>query len=369
MRFVIIGPVYPFRGGISHYTTMLIKSLRDKGHKVLAISFKRQYPKIFFPGSNELDPSKSPLIIQNPKYLIDSLNPITWINSYFHIIRFKPEIIVFQWWTTFWSPVWLFFSYLNKFTHNRKLIYICHNVLPHENIGINRLLASYAFKYVDHFFVQSENEKNKLLELNPTASITIKPHPTYSFFTNEKISKEEALTDLQIPITSQVVLFFGITRKYKGLKDLISAMKIVKQNLDNVYLLIAGEFWEPKQSYIDEIKRVGISDTTIIHDYYIPNEELHKFFHGADLLVAPYRHITGSGVVNLAKGFGVPTITTWKEPGSESESNFPIQPGNIEELAQKIIEVLKNPNIQKKVPKKDNTWIEFVNEFETIFKK
>ena len=33
-RLALIGPVYPFRGGIAHYTTLLHRTLRERGHEV-----------------------------------------------------------------------------------------------------------------------------------------------------------------------------------------------------------------------------------------------------------------------------------------------------------------------------------------------
>ena len=48
MRIDLIGPSYPFRGGISHYTTLLFKSLKTK-HATRFYSFKRQYPRFLIP--------------------------------------------------------------------------------------------------------------------------------------------------------------------------------------------------------------------------------------------------------------------------------------------------------------------------------
>ncbi len=46
-RIVMIGPVYPFKGGISHYTGAMVKNLK-KDFDVKTVSFKMQYPKIFY---------------------------------------------------------------------------------------------------------------------------------------------------------------------------------------------------------------------------------------------------------------------------------------------------------------------------------
>ena len=46
-RIVMIGPVYPYKGGISHYTGLMYRALSKK-YSVKMISYKLQYPKFLF---------------------------------------------------------------------------------------------------------------------------------------------------------------------------------------------------------------------------------------------------------------------------------------------------------------------------------
>ena len=78
MKICLIGPSYPFRGGISHYTTMLFKHLRTR-HSVAFFSFKRQYPKLLFPGKTDIDPSKVNFKQQDTQRILDSMNPLSWL--------------------------------------------------------------------------------------------------------------------------------------------------------------------------------------------------------------------------------------------------------------------------------------------------
>ncbi len=102
MKVVLIGPVYPFRGGIAHHTALLARSLSQAGHAVLVISFKRQYPSWLYPGVTDRDPSASPLAAP-AEFLLDPLYPWTWRTAWRRIASFAPDLVVFQWWTTFWS--------------------------------------------------------------------------------------------------------------------------------------------------------------------------------------------------------------------------------------------------------------------------
>ena len=75
-RYALIGPTYPYRGGIAHYTTLLAQALRER-HEVLFISFSQQYPAWLFPGRSDRDPSERPLRA-DAEYLLNPLNPLSW---------------------------------------------------------------------------------------------------------------------------------------------------------------------------------------------------------------------------------------------------------------------------------------------------
>ena len=310
MKFALIGPVYPFRGGIAHYTTMLCRALRERGHDVLPVSFKRQYPRWLFPGQSDRDPSKRPLKVEGARYWIDSLNPITWLTAFWRIRRYQPNVIILQWWTTFWAATWFVLGALNRLFLQRPLIYICHNVLPHEVRPWDRLLAKAVLRWGTNFIVQSAEEQRELFSLLPQAQAVIVPLPVFDMFADERIAQDEARRRLGLPPDVPVLLFFGIVREYKGLKDLLAALPEVRARLGRAILLVAGEFWEDKHTYLEMLDRLRIGDSVIIEDRYIPNEEVPLYFSAADVLVAPYRSATGSAVVQMALGCGCPVIAT-----------------------------------------------------------
>ena len=313
MRFVIVGPVYPYRGGIAHYTTMLYQAMREREHDVLLVSFKRQYPQWLFPGQSDKDPSRKPLKVEAARYWIDSLNPLTWLMTFWRIRRYRPDAIILQWWTTFWAPVWFVLGVLDRLFLQRPLITICHNVLPHEVRWWDAFLTKVVLRWSTRFIVQSASEKERLLTLIPNASISVVPHPVYDMFADQRIPRDEARRQLGLPLDTPALLFFGIVREYKGLRDVLVALPQVRERLGEVMLLIAGEFWDDKQPYLEVIDQLGLEDIVVVDDRYIPNEEVGAYFSAADVLVAPYHRVTGSGVVNMAMGFGLPVIMTAAE--------------------------------------------------------
>ena len=343
MKVALVGPVYPYRGGIAHYTTMLYRALREHGHDVLMVSFKRQYPRWLYPGRSDKDPSKKPLIVEDAKYWIDSLNPITWFTTFWRIRGYWPDVLVLQWWTTFWSPVWFTLGILNRLFLQRPLVFICHNVLPHEVRWWDPWLARMVLRWGTRFIVQSEEEQERLLALIPGAQMVVVPHPIYDMFADQRLPKDEARRRLGLPLNVPVLLFFGIVREYKGLKDILAALPEVQARLGEVVLLVAGEFWEDKQPYLETVKRLGIDDSVIIEDRYIPNEEVPLYFSAADMLLAPYRCKTDSGVAQLARGFEMPYVTTSTGEVCESAQGGVafVPPGNGDALTRAIVRFIE----------------------------
>lgn len=319
---------------------MLHQALRKRGHQVLLVSFKRQYPQWLFPGQSDKDPSNKPLRVSDARHWIDSLNPITWLTTFWRIFRYKPDAIILQWWTVFWAPAWFVLGLLNRLFLQRRLIVICHNVLPHETHWWDHLVTKAVLRWGTDFRVQSTEEKEQLASLLPGARATIIPLPVFDMFADERIPKNEARQRLQLPPDASVLLFFGIVRKYKGLRDILMALPEVQAQLEEVILIVAGEFWENKRPYLEMIERMGISDSVIIEDRYIPNEEVPLYFSAADVLVAPYRRVTGSAVLQMARGFGVPVLTTDitqdREPTND-ETNLLVSPGDARALADAVV--------------------------------
>ena len=77
-----------------------------------------------------------------------------------------------------------------------------------------------------------------------------------------------------------------------------------------IKLLIAGEFYEDRKTYDEQIEKLGIKDNLILHTDFIPDSEVKKYFSAADVVIQPYRNATQSGVTPLAYHFEVPMIVT-----------------------------------------------------------
>ncbi|MBA3946239.1 MAG: glycosyltransferase [Herpetosiphonaceae bacterium] len=311
MKLCVVGPTYPFRGGIAHYTTLLVKHLREAGHITRFYSYTRQYPRWLFPGKSDRDPSIAPLRV-DCEYVLDPINPLTWWSLCRKIRSDAPDVVILQWWVPYWTPsLSMIGRWVKQHTHAR-IIFICHNVVPHDGGGvIDRRLAMTVLRYGDAFLVHSEQDRHRLKALLPAAQIIKAQHPTYAALATHtsKLTVSDIRQEFQLPADRPILLFFGLVRPYKGLEYLIQALPLVLAELP-VHLLVVGEFWVAPTFYTHYAEEYKVQDAVTLVNRYVPNEDLRAYFDLSDVVVLPYISATQSGVLQLAFGFGKTVITT-----------------------------------------------------------
>ena len=334
-KVCLIGPSYPFRGGIPHYTTLLFRALK-KRYETRFFSFTRQYPKWLFPGKNDRDPSRIPIRDGDIEPMLDSLNPLTWVKTAEKVNQFAPDLLILPWWVTFWVPqFWTILKCVNR--SRTKILFICHNVASHESRWYYRLGTRLVLKRGDFFVVHSEEERQRLLALIPGAKVAKVFHPTYDIF-HSGISKEEARR--RLGVSGDVLLFFGFVRPYKGLMTLLEAMPEILERRP-VTLLVVGEFWEDKDSYLQRMADLKVSEHIRMVDEYVPNEDVGLYFAASDLVVLPYVSVTGSGIVQVAFGCERPVVVTHvgglPEVVADGETGYVVPPEDPDSLADAVL--------------------------------
>lgn len=305
MKILLFGPAFPLRGGMAHFITLLYTQLTQRGHSVEIINFKRQYPKIFFPGKTQKESGEAGIPVPST-VLIDSINPLNWIANGWKLRKRNADLVI----STFWLP---FFGPSSGTIHallrsgKTKTLTILHNVIPHERRPGDILFTRFLFRFTDYFIAQSESVEKELLKFVPNAKYKRVALPMFSLF-KDRIPKQDARKKLGIN-DEKVILFFGYIRPYKGLHVLIDAMKILKQKM-NVRLLVCGEFYGDEEKYRAHIKEAGIEETTTVISDYVPNENVHLYFSTADIVVQPYVSATQSAIAQIAYFFSSPIIAT-----------------------------------------------------------
>lgn len=112
-RIVMIGPVYPYKGGIAHYTGLMYRALVKK-YKVKMITYKMQYPKLLFK-KEQKDYSNKTFQIKEAKYWINTANPFNCIAVAKKIKNMNPDVVIFQWWHPYFAPCyWIMEKFLGK---------------------------------------------------------------------------------------------------------------------------------------------------------------------------------------------------------------------------------------------------------------
>lgn len=343
-KITLVGPVWPYRGGIALHTTLIARTLRQGGYPLQVISFRRQYPQWLYPGATDRDESQQ-VIKTEAEYLLDPLSPLSWVRTAQAIAASWPDLVAIQWWTTFWSPPYAALARLLR-RKGCRIAYIIHNVLPHEAKPWDRWLARLALSPAQRFLVHTEAERERLLELLPGRETRVAAHPIYAVFAGSPPTQAEARRVLNLPAQERIVLFFGFVRPYKGLGLLLQALGRLRQQGVKPYLAVAGEFWHDKASYLEQIAALGLSEQVRIEDRYIPNEELALWFSAADMAVAPYiEGTTQSGAASMGMGFGLPLILSEQVAQGVRQENLDnlivVPTGDVAALARAIADLIE----------------------------
>ena len=311
MRVIIIGPAHPLRGGLASYNERLAKQFIDEGNEVTIYTFSLQYPSFIFPGTTQYSTESKPSNL-TINVCINSINPFNWIKVGNNLKNEKPDLVIVRYWLPFMGPCLGFILRQIKKNKQTKIVCIADNIIPHEKRFGDKAFTKYFVQPVDAFITMSDKVMTDLKLFAPTKPTQLVAHPLYDNF-GEKVSKEEARLKLGIKNEELILLFFGFIRKYKGLDLLLNAMKIIKNsnfNIQNSKLLIAGEFYEDRKAYDEQIEKLDLQESLILHTDFIPDSEVKYYLCAADVVVQPYKNATQSGVTPLAYHFEKPMIVT-----------------------------------------------------------
>jgi len=95
---------------------------------------------------------------------------------------------------------------------------------------------------------------------------------------------------------------FGLIRPYKGLDVLLDALAACRKKA--LMLSVVGESWQNDAELRESIAQKGLEDRVELVARYVSDLEAAEYFARADVVVLPYRSVTGSGVLPLAFHYG-----------------------------------------------------------------
>lgn len=366
-KVILIGPAYPYRGGIAAFNENLATIFQKNGWDCKIYTFTQQYPNLLFPGKNQLtteDP-KPNLTIQRGIY---SMNPLNWLKMSKEIVAEKPDLVITQYWMPFMAPAFgTILRGIKKGLPETTTTTVVHNFKPHESRIGDQQLNKYIINRTDLLVSLSDSVKAEIEETTEDKPIINLFHPIYDHY-GDALSKSLAKQKMGWQDDTAFLLFFGLIRSYKGLDLLIEALPLLKTN-KKFKLYIAGEFYEDEKKYKKLISDLQLEDTIIIRNEYIPNDEIPSLFCGAEAVVLPYRTATQSGVVPIALHFEKPIIVTRVGGLTEllEEHNLAlVSEVEPQAIANKIDSFLEKPSILNsdfRSIKKELSWQNFYDTF------
>ena len=345
MKLAFLGPAPPFRGGIVTYIGMLIRVLRGRGHEIFWASFRRQYPRFLFPGSEQEGETAAWLDHPHrPRFV--PWSPLSWWRTARDLQEAAPAAVVIKYWIAFFAPGFLGVTWLLRRRSRIRVIFLLDNVIPHEKYPLGLALSRLALRQGHGCIAQSDQVRRDLLRVlpdTPADRIVTSPHPVYDFGVpgRARRTRDVARAALGLPAAARVVLCFGFIKPYKGVVHLIDAAAPLQREFgDGVRVLIVGDIYGDPQPYRDRIAASPARGIIELVDGFVPDDTVEDYFVAADLVVLPYVSATQSGIVQIAYNYERPVVTTdvggLPEVVRDGETGYVVPPADPQALAAAV---------------------------------
>jgi len=309
MKITILGPAHPYRGGLASIMEIMARTFASRGHDVGIKTFTVQYPSFLFPGKSQTVSALPPADL-HIKRCVNTVDPFNWWRVGRAIRRERPDFVLMKYWTPFMAPCFGTIARLARGNGHTRTICQIDNVEPHEHHLTDKPFNRYYLHSVDGFVYMSEQVHSELRAYSDAPAL-FSPHPLFENF-GERVERSEACVRLGLDPANRYVLFFGLIRDYKGLDLLLDAWAQLRRagRTEGRRLIVAGEFYTAREPYLNRIADNGLQDEVLLHDRFIPDDDVKYYFSAADFVVQPYKTATQSGVTQIAYQFCVPMVVT-----------------------------------------------------------
>ncbi|MBO7267433.1 MAG: glycosyltransferase [Bacteroidaceae bacterium] len=307
-HIIIVGPAYPYRGGIADFNERLAREFQREGHKVTIYTFTLQYPGFLFPGKTQYSTSPAPgdlTIVRK----VNSINPLNWVKVGREIRRQHPDMVMVRFWLPFLAPCLGTIARIISKDKGIKVVSLLDNVVPHEHRIGDKVFARYMIKSVGGYVAMSESVLADAKSFDDTKPYALTPHPLYDNF-GDRVSRDEAIAHLGLDADTRYILFFGLIRDYKGLDLLLRAFADSRLRNKKTKLIVAGEFYSNAELYEQLERDLDIAEHIVWYKEFIPADQVRYFFAAADLVAQPYKTATQSGITQIAYHFERPMLVT-----------------------------------------------------------
>ena len=332
MRLTLVGPAFPWRGGIPLLATDLAHRLTADGHDVVLRTWSRQGPARLLPAQ------RYPLTAPESRVYPTAPDPLSWRNPLHwrrlgRLAAAESEVVVLIHYTTLQAPA--LHAIAQAAGRTARVVLVCANAVPHEPRPGDRALVGRLLRAVDGVLVHTAAERRALAPLadRPVAVAALPPHLP-------AVEPQPASAG-DVPPRRRL-LFFGKVRPYKGVDLLAQALS----RIEGVRLDVVGEFYRDEAELHGLIARLGLAERVRISPGYLPAERIPALFAAADALVLPYRTATASQLVALAHRHGLPAVATrvgnFPDTVRDGVDGLLCAPGDVGDL-ERVLRALYDP--------------------------
>ena len=240
---------------------------------------------------------------------------------------------------------------------------------PNEKamLRFNLVLRSFEKKLMkrsDALIAVSRYTVNELVELYGINEKKI--HVIYNGVDVEKFkprpNKEELRREFGLEEDKRIVLFVGRLYHRKGLEILLNSIPPVLKEFSKVKFVISGTGFKQKELSLRKLAKELEIEEEVTFLGYVPDEKLPRLYSASDIFVLPATYENFPFAILEAQSTGLPVIST-KVGGIpeflvDNKNGFIIDPGNSNQLTQKLLMLLQDPKLAKNMGNKGRKLIE-----------
>jgi glycosyltransferase involved in cell wall biosynthesis len=316
----VVGAGTRFLSAMSYYTIRLTNALAGR-FAVTIMPMRQLLPTFLYPGRSRVGLLETRLEYDPDVRVLSGVDWF-WIPSLFRnlaaLLRSKPDVVVFEWWTGTVLHTYLAVAILARLQGAVVLIEL-HEILDsgEERMWLARTwvraLGPPFFRLASGFVIHSEEDRipvDQRYHLRGRPCVLIHHGPYDHHVPAAAMSRKGAEAAVDAPRTLNL-LFLGVIRPYKGLEDLVAAFsQLDEREAARFHLTVVGETWEGWDKPLRDIERSPHRDRITVVNRFVDDDEVAAQFAAADAVVLPYHRSSASGPAHAAMSNGLPLIVT-----------------------------------------------------------
>lgn len=319
------------------YTIELANALADYVDLTLI-----QPHKVAAACKDALDPRIRVCSFKKPR-IRDPRNIFSMIEMMRIIRSVRPDVLHVQETNDFWYDLTLLFSRMPP------LVTTIHDVFRHPGDRQTAAIAEYtkriSFYRSQQLIVHGRSLQDALVKQFrvPQERVNIAPHGELGSLYQRRAAGTPPKRE------PHTLLFFGRIWPYKGLRYLLEAMPLIRAQIPDAKLIIAGRGEELEQYFPAGHNEKHIE---LLNDF-IPVEAVAGLFQRSAVTVLPYVESSQSGVAALAYGLGTPVIASdlggLREIIRHEKDGLLVPPLDVQVLANAIVRLLSDQGLQQQM--------------------